>query len=278
MSYKTIVVHADLSRHAPQRIRIAAALARSHGAHLLGLAATGVSREVFPHGYRAAPGSLEASYFDPLHDNATRALEEFTRIAGEAGADCESRLACDLASEALARLGRFGDLVVVSQDDRGEALGPALERIPDTVVFTCARPVLVLPCSRINAAPGRKVLVGWNGSREAAAALQAALPLLQRADGVRIVSFRAHDDPDLFDARQQADLSAFLARHAVKAEILALDRGIDDGQALLALAARDGCDLLVMGCYGHSRFRELVLGGASSTVLRDATLPVLMAR
>ncbi|RLM49521.1 universal stress protein, partial [Halobellus sp. Atlit-31R] len=71
MSYRTIIVHADASRHAPQRIRIAARLASEHEAHLVGVAAIGISREVFPHGYHAARGSLEASYFDPLQETAT---------------------------------------------------------------------------------------------------------------------------------------------------------------------------------------------------------------
>lgn len=287
MSYKTIAVHADASRHAPARIRSAAVLARTHGAHLIGVAATGVSREVFPHGYHAAAGSLEASYFDPLHEQAAHALEQFTRIAEGAGVSFEARLVCDLASDALARLGRFSDLVVVHQDDPGEALDDRLGRIPEYVVFTCARPVLVLPCApaapaapvaQVTQAPGRQVLVAWNGSKEAAAALRAAIPLLQRAARVRVVSFRAPGDGDLSDVQQQADLSAFLARHGVRADIMAFDRTVDDGHAVLDLATQQSDDLIVMGCYGHSQFRELVLGGASSTVLRSATVPVLMAR
>lgn len=274
MSYQTIVVHVDASRHAPARIRIAAELARAHQAHLIGLAATGVSREVFPHGYRAAPGSLEASYFGPLHDKAARALEQFSAIAGADGLACETRLACDLASDALARLGRFSDLVVVNQDDLNEALSETVGRIPEYVAFTCARPVLVVPCAPVVGEVGRHILIAWNGSKEASA----ALPLLQRAVRVRVVSFRAADDADLADPLQQADLTAFLARHGVRADIFAFDRTIDDGRALLAFAAQESDDLIVMGCYGHSQFRELVLGGASSTVLRSAMVPVLMAR
>ena len=278
MSYQTILVHVDASRHAPARIRVAAELARAHRAHLIGLAATGVSREVFPHGYHAAPGSLEASYFGPLHDKAARALEQFSAIAGEAGLVGEARLACDLASDSLARLGRFSDLVVVNQDDPDEALSETVGRIPEYVVFTCARPVLVVPCAPVSGELGRHILVAWNGSKEASAALRAALPLLQRAERVRVVSFRAPDDADLADPLQQADLTAFLARHGVRADIFAFDRSSDDGRALLAFAAQESDDLIVMGCYGHSQFRELVLGGASSTVLSSATVPVLMAR
>ncbi|NNG23488.1 universal stress protein [Telluria aromaticivorans] len=278
MSYKTIVVHADLSRHAPARIGIAAQLAKAHDAHLVGVAATGVSREVFPHGYHAAAGSLEASYFDPLQQKASRALEQFSALAQAAGVSFDTRLVCDLVSDALARLARFSDLVVVSQDDVGEALSETIGRIPEYVVFTCARPVLVVPCTPVARAPGQHVLVAWNGSREASAALRACIPLLQGAARVRVVSFHTTDDIDLADARQQADLSAFLARHGVRADVIALGRSVDDGHALLAYAAQEADDLIVMGCYGHSQFRELILGGTSSTVLRSAAVPVLMAR
>lgn len=277
MSYRTIVVHADESRHAPQRLRVAAWLAGEHGAHLLGVAAIGVSRDVFPHGYKVVPGSLEASYFAPLHDAAGRALAQFATLAGDAGVAFEQRLVCDLPSEALARLGRFADLVVVSQDDPDEALSETVVRIPEYVAFTCARPVLVVPCAPVLPGPLRHVLAAWNGSKEAAAALQAALPLLRRAARVSVVAFRAPGDTELGEPQHQADLAAFLARHDVQARIMAVERGLDGGQALLGLAAQEGCDLLVMGCYGHSQFRELFLGGVTRYVLQNARLPVLMA-
>lgn len=278
MSYRTIIVHADASRHAPQRIRIAAGLAAEHGAHLIGVAALGVSREIFPRGYHALPGSLEASYFDPLQHTAAQALERFGELAAGAGGGVEKRLVCDLASEALARLGRFADLVVVNQDDPSEALTDTIGRIPEYVAFTCARPVLVVPCAPLAHGPGRHVLVAWNGSKEASAALLAALPLMRRAARATVVAFRPPGDTELGEAQHQADLAAFLARHEVQAEILAIERDIDGGRALLALAAREACDLLVIGCYGHSQFRELFLGGVTRHVLQNATMSVLMAR
>ncbi|MCA1247950.1 universal stress protein [Massilia sp. MS-15] len=278
MSYRTIAVHVDASRHAPKRIQVAARLARDHDAHLIGVAALGVSREVFPHGYQAAPGSLEASYFDPLHAKAMWSLERFAEAAGAAGVAFEKRLVADLASEALALAGRFADLVVVSQDDPSEALTDTIGRIPEYVALTCARPVLVVPCAPVSHGPGRHVLVAWNGSKEAAAALSAALPLMRRAVRTTVVAFRPRGDCDLGEAAHQADLAAFLSRHEVQADILILDRDIDGGQALLTLAAQEAYDLLVIGCYGHSQFRELILGGVTRKVLQDATLSVLMAR
>ena len=277
MRYRTMLVHADLSRHAPERIRFALQMARAHDAHLIAVAATGVSRAIFPHDYQADPESLEASYFDPLRDNAARALDRFDMIAREEGVAHETRLVWYLASEALARIARFADLVVVSQDDPGEALGAAIERIPEYVALTSACPVLVLPCIPAPQ-PARHVLVAWNGSKESTSALRSGIALLQRAARVSVVALRAADDNDILDAHSQTDLAAFLARHDICADIGVVDRDIDHGHALLAMAAEQACDLIVAGCYGHSRFRELFLGGVTRTLLQEATIPVLMAR
>lgn len=277
MSYRTMLVHADLSRHAPERLRLAARLASAHDAHLIAVAATGVSRAVFPRGYRADPRSLEASYFEPLRDSAVQALDHFDTIVRQTGVSHETRLVWDAASDALARMARFADLVVVSQYDPDEALTEPGWRIPEYVAITSARPVLVWPCAGATE-PGRHVLVAWNGSRECSAALQAALPMMRSAARVSIVSFRSPDDGGILDARCQTDLTAFLARHEVRADILALDRPVDHGHALLAMAVEEAVDLIVMGCYGHSQFRELFLGGVTRTVLRETTVPVLMAR
>ncbi|KQQ97140.1 universal stress protein [Massilia sp. Leaf139] len=280
MRFKTVLVHVDLSRHAPVRIALAAALCAEHGAHLIGAAMTGISRTVFPRGYDAPAGTLLASYVDPLVQTARRALGDFEDIAGRRGVSHESRLVSDQAPEALALLARFADLVVVSQDDPDESLGylPSASRMPDFVVFNAARPVLVVPRAATQGAGPRRVLLCWNGSREAAVALASAVPLLQRATYVGLAVFTHVFPGESAGGAELDDALAFLKRHAVRAERVLRDPGRDTGRAILALAAELGCDLVVMGCFGHSRFEELLLGGASRTVLQEAALPVLMAR
>lgn len=280
MRFKTVLVHADLSRHAPARIGLAAAICAEHGAHLVGAAMTGIGRAVFPNGYDVRPGTLLAGYVDPLRQNARRALDRFEDIARRRGVSHESRLVCDQAPDALTLLARFADLVVVSQDDPDESLGytPSAARMPDHVVAHAARPVLMVP--RTNQPPDcpRRILLCWNGSREASVAMAGAIPLLQHATHVSL-AFMSATFPDGSEREAElADALAFLARHAVHAELTLRDPGDDAGRAILALAAEQGCDLVVMGCFGHSRFQELVLGGASRTVLQEAALPVLMAR
>jgi nucleotide-binding universal stress UspA family protein len=122
------------------------------------------------------------------------------------------------------------------------------------------------------------VLVAWNGGKEASAALLAAVPILRRAARATIVAFQPARDAGLDDAHAGSDLVAFLARHEVQADFLSIDRHIDAGRELLTMAAQERYDLLVIGCYGHSQFRELFLGGVTRTLLHEATIPVLMAR
>ena len=281
MRYKTVLVHADLSRHARQRIELAAALCAEHAAHLVGAAMTGITSAVFPHGYNVPSGTLLASYVEPMAHSARRALDEFEQIARRHGVSHESRMLCDQAPEALALLARFADLVVVSQDDPDESLGyaPTASRMPDYVVLNAGRPVLVVPHTPAAAlACPRKVLLCWNGSRQAASAMAAAVPLMQRAPHTTLAVFAPPGTSDCAGDQELADALAFLQRHAVHADVLVREPQRDTGRALLALAAGRGSDLVVMGCYGHSRFQQLLLGGTTGTVLRDADMPVLMAR
>jgi nucleotide-binding universal stress UspA family protein len=283
MSLQSILVHADLSRHAPARIHAAAVLAREHGAHLTGAAMLGISRAVFPSGYQEAPGSFSAACFDPLAENARQALARFEAIAGEFGVPFDSRLVPDEADDGLAMLSRFADLVVLSQDDPDESLSRQVLDMPDYVILNSPRPVLVIP--RAAALPdsgfGRRCLLAWDGSREAAAAMSAAVPLLRHAESVTVAMLSG---PALAPAdceAQQAELGNFLARHRVHPGIVVRDcaasYGGDTGRGLLAVAGEFGADLLVMGCYGHSRLRELCLGGASRTVLAETRIPTLLA-
>lgn len=277
--YKTILVHADSSIHAPARMRWAASLARAHGAHLIGAAMLGVSRTVLPHGYHAHPGSLEASYFEPLADTARRSLAAFSAIAGAARVRCEERLVCDLADDGLARQARFADLVVISQDDPAEAMPNAGTRLPEYVILNSARPVLVLPHSDTAPTAASRILVAWNASKEASNAMAAALPLLERADMVMVGALTrpGRQDQAAEYLADQSALTGFLRRHHVPVHFCTREQRADSGRDLMRLARELRCDLLVMGCFGHSRFHALCLGGATRTILAEAAMPVLMA-
>jgi len=277
MDYKTILVHVDQSRHAPARIRLAATLAREHGAHLIGAAMTGVPRYVFQDGAWPIPQTLAASCFEPLYDAAQKALGQFDEIAVAHHVSHEKQLVTDLDADALVLLARFCDLVVITQDDPHEALPGQVTRLPDYVALNSTAPVLIVPVGWTASWTAGDALLAWNGSGPSARAIHASLPLLRQASCVRLVSFAAPTEPFSDDApAEQVQLAASLARHGVQVEQCLRDQHVDAGHAILAMASETGSALVVMGCYGHSRFREMLLGGASRTVLHCAPVPVLM--
>ena len=274
MSYKTILVHADAAPQPATRIALAAGLALAHDAHLVGVATTGVSRYWYQEAGADLARTLLAPYMDQLFATAERALERFERIASAAGAGSrEKRLMDDEAGAALVLAARYADLVVLGQQDQA-APNPAVGGdLAAWVLLACARPLLVVPCAQQAPAAGRSILVGWNGSMQAVRALGAALPFLRRAERVTVASFATPAEP----AADSAGLAPYLARHGVEADLVHASTGLDAGEALLSMAAERGADMLVMGGYGHARLSELLLGGATRTVLRAMNVPVLFA-
>jgi nucleotide-binding universal stress UspA family protein len=137
--------------------------------------------------------------------------------------------------------------------------------------------VIVVPFIRAAATIGERVLVAWDGGREAARAVNDALPILERAKSVTVLSVNPASE-DGSRREPGADISLHLARHGVKVEAQRrITTEISAGDAILNEIASKGSDLLVMGAYGHSRLRELVLGGVTRQILGSMTVPVLMS-
>lgn len=171
---------------------------------------------------------------------------------------------------------RRADLVVVGQHEAGSDSGVPPD-LPQQVLIHGARPVLVLPYAGAPATPGSRVLVAWDGGREAARAIADALPFLHRAAAVQLAVFESAGETRAPALPPGADILPWLSRHGIAAEAVRVPTPIDTGNALLSHAADFGAELIVMGGYGHSRFRETVLGGVTRTVLRQMTVPVLMS-
>ena len=178
-----------------------------------------------------------------------------------------------IAADRIAFHGRLADLVVVAppagkgDEDSDIAV--------ETVLFDTARPLLLAGTGAFRAVGGT-ALVAWNGSRESVRAVSDALPLLGRA--ARVVALGV-DEEEVGSSRPRCEaLCVYLARHGIAAEHAARSaRGRSVARLLLEEAGERGADLLVMGAYGHSRLRELVLGGVTRQVLGEAVMPVLMA-
>jgi nucleotide-binding universal stress UspA family protein len=172
----------------------------------------------------------------------------------------------------VAQQARLADVTVVPHPDAGEDVSSS--DALHAVLFDSGRPVMISPRTA-PAAVATRVCLGWNGTAESASAVLAALPWLQRADAVRILS------ADGYQRRGPAapELAAYLALHGVHADIV-MFKSINGvvGAGLLAAARDFGCDLLAMGAYSHSRLRQLILGGVTRHVLENSSLPVMMNR
>jgi nucleotide-binding universal stress UspA family protein len=278
MPYKTILVHADHSRHAATRIRIAAEIALADNAHLIGAAMSGISRFVYQDSTVGSIGPIVAEHVAMLNQRARDALDEFESIVTKIGVSSfEKRLVDDEPEAGLALQARYCDLVIVGQTDPDELSPNVISDLPEYVMLNCARPVLIVPYAGKFEQVGSNVVIAWDGSIEATRAVTQAIPLLARANKVSVALFNAVAGSAEHGEQPGADIALYLARHGVKVDVQEQHTNIDIGNALLSLAADNSNDLIVMGGYGHTRLREVLLGGVTLTVLKTMTVPVLMA-
>jgi len=275
MSYKTILVHVDNGKRCPARMDIAIGMARRFDAHLVGLnAVTGLRMPAYAAA-EAGAVLIEAQQ-RAFAEQSRRAKEAFEKAVGAAGLPkTEWRVSEADAVDAAMLHSRYADLVVLSQPHAADN-GSVEDDFAERVVLACGRPVLMVPYADSFKSTGERVLVAWNASREATRALTDAIPMLCSAKEVKVIAI----NPEGADhgAMPAADISLFLSRHGVRAEAV-VDYGdnIDVGNELLSRAADYNSDLIVMGAYGHSRMRELIMGGATRTIITSMTVPVLLS-
>ena len=280
MSYKDLLVVLDSEAVARGRLELAAALAERFAAHLVGLYPVPIP-EASPHFGYYDPALL-APFFEELRARAREAAdvtkEVFEHLTGLRGLSAEWREIPEGPEGDPALHARCADLTILGQldPDRGEA--EMIQPRPEHVTLASGRPTLVVPYAGNFDNLGRRVLVGWNATREAARAVNDAVPLLAGAEIVTVLTIDPREGPHGHGELPGADISLHLARHGVKVEIeRTVSADLPVGEVLLSRAADLGADLLVMGAYGHSRARELLLGGATRSLLRSMTLPVLMS-
>jgi nucleotide-binding universal stress UspA family protein len=277
--YKTIIVHVDGSSSQESRLRAAALLAIKHNAHLVGSAATGISWMEFSLVTASMTPPAMLDDFQGLRDAASERLDAFREAATHLGVESiETRLVEDDPRYALLLQSRYADLVVLSQDaDTGLGLPARVRGLPEHVAMRGARPVLVVPAAyQGEPIPGTAV-VGWDGGTQALRAITAALPLLVRAASVKLVIVNPADLSELHGEQPGADMALYLARHGAKVEVVVDHSRTTCGNVLCAIARDSGAGLLVSGAFGHSRYREWMLGGTTRELLERARIPLLIA-
>lgn len=278
MSFREILVTLEPGAALEHRMLCAADVARAHEAHLIGLSVI-------------EPLNL-AAYFSPSIDAlieieqqhreaaeaASRKVETtFRGVCSRVGISSEWRLGEGNTGDVALEHARYADLAIVGQVNPESPPPNGAAGLPERLVLASGRPVLIIPYVGRYETIGTRVLVAWNRTREAARAVNDALPILKRAHQVTVLSINP-DGGDPGSNPPGADVAHHLARHGVKVETsYTVAEDIAVGSAILSRAADLGVDLIVMGCYGVSRLRELVLGGASREILGHMTMPVLMS-
>jgi nucleotide-binding universal stress UspA family protein len=277
MGYKTILVHCDAGKPMPARARLALELAERFGAQLTGVyVRQRFEAPIMDDGGLAMDQVYRAYETDMRSDQAT-VLANYKSVAGDKAAGAGWLVTEGYADEVLAELAHAADLVVVGQNEKDPASGTPSD-LAERLALHTERPLLIVPTIGVKAPVGRNVLLCWNGHREAGRAASGALPILKKADKVTVLSI----DPPKNDGRvvplPVPDVVGWLGRHGVTAT-LQVDTAADTdvGNVILSRAADGAADLVVMGVYGHSRLREMVMGGVSRTVLASMTVPVLVA-
>jgi nucleotide-binding universal stress UspA family protein len=276
MAYKSILVHIDKAA-AKNRYAVAADLAARCGGALTGvyLRTTLINQYV----NIGSIGYLPPEDLDRLikehnqgqTEDAERAADAFRSAASAAGVECEWRAVDGDTPDALVAEARRADLTVLptpSPNPPYNAHGSAVD-----VALGSGGPVLVVPPEAPQGMVGHKVLIAWNGSREAARALRDALPLIDPSAAVTVLSVR----PEGADLTADAGVRRRLERLGFKPEMSVI-ASHEEAQVLIERQAKAmGADLIVMGLYGHSRLQEFVLGGASRELLHGQVAPLLIS-
>lgn len=278
MAYKsllTVVTDTKVAKHALEK---AIAITRAEDAHL-DVLCVGVDRTQTGYYYAGASAVFQQDVIERAKEDAAEVEAFATGLLKNSNV----KWSVDTAVAQMAGLGRlvahrarFSDLVVLPRP-YGKDCGQEQEIIVESALFEGHVPTLVVPPKAEATAGANRIIVAWNESSESMSAVRAALPALIAADSVSIVVIDPpQHGPDRSDPG--GALSQMLVRHGVKAEITVLAKTMPRVSDVLLRHARDiDADMVVMGAYGHSRFREAILGGATRNMLENASVPILMA-
>jgi nucleotide-binding universal stress UspA family protein len=272
----SILVHIDGTARSETRLQFAQLLAQTHECAMTAMFA--VTPPVLPA--LALPGGLPAmpmrGPIDP--DHRARALATFERALQHSPVRSDwQELRGEPVTETFVRRALTADLMVLGQRDPLDASGFDVPGdFAEAALLGSGKPALIVPIAGAPSAALDTVLVAWRFTREAANALATAVPVLRRATQVHLVCAAEEGGGD--PAPGMSAVRNFLLTHGIRrVKEHASLQARHPGQALLSLARDVAADLIVMGCYGHSRARELVLGGVTRTVLESSTLPIWMA-
>ena len=270
-----IVVHIPVYRPADPVIDCAVSLAGLFGAHLDGIAS--VYQSLNPWMGPAASAVAVAAQYETGVEQAASALDQFEIAARHMGISHGARSLFNVsyaATQTLSELSRLYDLNIVTQPDHSRPSHG--DMLPEIVLFNSGRPMLMVPYIYRGLLKLDRIMICWDGGRPAARAVHDAMPLLHKAEAIDVVTVNEVKAP--VDEASSAALIAHLARHDLSTRLLQYTADASNiHNAILSLAADNNTDLIVMGGFGHSRFREFILGGVTRGIFESLTVPALIS-
>jgi nucleotide-binding universal stress UspA family protein len=269
VTIKDILVYIDNDEDCGQRLDLATSLCGIYDAHLSGVY---VKQKITIPAYAGVYMPVEVY---ETNDRETLKLLDaakahFTAKTSAAGVNSDFRDFDGDVSYQLSLTSRYADLLIVPQrlPDKFE-LNPYFQ-LPD-VLLGAACPVLLLPDGNPGTLPPQRVMLAWDGGRECAKALKAAMPMLGEVKKIDVVAITT-------EPAETTSIAQHLNRHGFEVEVHPLEGShSQEGKLLLEQAKTLDSQMIVMGAYGHSRIRELMLGGTTRHVLEYTTLPVLFS-
>jgi nucleotide-binding universal stress UspA family protein len=281
--FKDLLAVVDNSKTCATRLDVAVHVASRFGAHLTGLFVKEPPH--FPGWVQSEAGAYDEPVSDykerqrqALHEAALRAHHLFRSRAKVAGITTEWREREGDVAEVASLHARYADLVIVGQMEPELPTGHPARTLPERLLLGVGRPILLVPYAGAFKTVGERVLIAWNASREATRAVNDAPPILHQASQVTVLVINPRGGVSGDGDVPGADLALHLSRHGVKAGASWVQANdIEVAAMLLSWACDCQADLIVMGGYGHSRIREIVLGGATRGILQTMTVPTLMS-
>jgi nucleotide-binding universal stress UspA family protein len=276
MGLNDILVYVDSADATKARVSFAVALAKEHEAHLVGIAFAPTA--LLPlYGADVSFADM-TEVLESVKAQGAQALTFFEASAKAEGVSVEARLMQGMSEEFphdFAQAARHVDLAILGQPRDGDPLIGQYALV-ERCLFASGRPVIVVPAAPQTLALKGTIVAAWDGSAEASRAINDALTFLKPASRVVLVTGVAEEGDER--ASRSEDMIAHLERHGVTAEFVRVKIGEGDiGRLLLSKAKDLGADLIVMGAFHHSRWREFILGGVTLTVLEEAPIPLFMA-
>lgn len=272
---KDVAIHLTGSGEDAIRMAQAAAIAAEFDAHLSGLLVHEIPEFVVASHPAAAAvvDSLVAESLERAEINTARLTEQFASF-GLSYSLRRLDVHAGQAGNALAGEVRLSDLFVGTRPYGDPA---RKHHVEEQVLYNSGRPCMFMPPSHPARSKFDSVLIAWKNTRETARAVAGSMPFLQKAGSVAVAIVEEGTASEQFGVRSAGDIGTYLSRHGVSAEIRTISGWTDVDAALMSESQSLGSDLLVMGAYGHSRFREWILGGTTRHMLSYAPVPVLVA-